>query len=302
MAHNHHHEHQPANYNRAFIIGTILNIAFVVIEALFGIFTQSLALLADAGHNLSDVFGLLLAWGASWLTQQQPTQRYTYGWRRSSILAALFNAIILLVAMGGITWEAISRFSQPSPVPALTIIIVALVGVAINTATALLFFSGRKEDLNIRGAFLHMGADALISFGVVLAGLGIMLTGWLWFDAVTSLIIVVAVVVGTWQLLMDSIKLALDAVPQGIEPQAVRTYLSELPGVTQIHDLHIWAMSTTQTALTAHLVMPKGYPGDVFLTQTCGELKKHFGIDHATLQIETGDPNYPCNLAPDHKI
>ena len=226
MAHNHNHHHHhhepPANYNRAFVIGTVLNIAFVGVEALFGILTQSLALLADAGHNLSDVFGLLLAWGASWLAQQPPTQRYTYGWRRSSILAALFNAIILLVAMGGISWEALNRFSEPSTVQGLTIIIVALVGVIINTATAFLFFSGRKEDLNIRGAFLHMGADALVSLGVVLAGLGIMLTGWLWFDSVTSLIIVVAVVVGTWQLLTDSIKLALDAVPQGIEPQAVR--------------------------------------------------------------------------------
>ncbi|NES82282.1 MAG: cation transporter [Moorea sp. SIO2B7] len=295
--HQHHrHQHEPTNYNRAFVIGTILNIGFVIIEALYGFLSQSLALLADAGHNLSDVLGLLLAWGASILVQLPPTKRYTYGLRRSSILAALLNGIILLLAMGAIAIEAIQRFNNPSPVTGMTIIIVAAVGVVINTLTALLFMSGRKEDLNIRGAFLHMAADALVSLGVVFAGITILATGWLWFDSVVSLIIVIVVVFGAWQLLRDSVNLALDAVPQGIEFQAVLTYLGERPGVTQVHDFHIWAMSTTEAALTAHLVMPKGYPGDAFLSETCKDLHDNFGIEHATIQIETGDPNYPCNL------
>ena len=301
--HSHHgHSHQPPNDHRAFLIGTTLNVGFVVVEAFFGFLTQSLALLADAGHNASDVFGLLLAWGASFLTQRPPTRRYTYGWRRSSILAALLNGIILLLAMGGIAWEAIQRFSNPTPVPGWTIIWVAAVGVVINTATALLFLSGRKSDLNIRGAFLHMAADALVSAGVVLAGIAILTTGWLWFDPVVSLAIVAVVVAGTWQLLRDSVNLALDGVPMGIEPQAVQTYLAERPGVVQVHDLHIWAMSTKETALTAHLVMPSGYPGDAFLTETCKGLHDHFGIEHATLQVEMGDPNHPCILAPEHRV
>lgn len=301
--HGHHgHDHAPTNYNRAFVIGTVLNVGFVIIEASFGFLTQSLALLADAGHNLSDVLGLLLAWGASYLAGRPPTKRYTYGLRRSSILAALLNAIILLLAMGGIAWEALRRFNDPSPVAGTTIIVVAAIGVVINTATALLFMSGRQGDLNIRGAFLHMTADALVSLGVVLAGVAILVTGWLWFDPVVSLVIVVVVVVGTWQLFQDSLNLVLDAVPQNIEPRAVQIYLGECPGVTEVHDLHIWAMSTTETALTAHLVMPGGYPGDAFLKATCHELHEHFGIEHATLQVETGDPNHPCNLAPEHKI
>lgn len=304
MSHNHPHAHhsRAANYNRAFFIGIALNVGFVIIEALFGFLTQSLALLADAGHNLSDVLGLLLAWGASFLAQRPPTKRFTYGLRRSSILAALLNAIILLLAMGGIAWEAIRRFTNPSPVPGMTIVVVAAVGVAINTATALLFVSGRKEDLNIRGAFLHMAADALVSFGVVLAGIAILTTGWLWFDPVVSLVIVVVVVVSTWQLLQDSLKLALDAVPEQIEPLAVRTYLRELPGVAQVHDLHIWGMSTTETALTAHLLMPGGFPGDEFLARVSKELHDKFGIEHPTLQIETGNSAHCCTLAPDEVV
>ncbi|MBE9125425.1 MULTISPECIES: cation diffusion facilitator family transporter [unclassified Coleofasciculus] len=302
MVNDHGHEHAPTNYNRAFAIGTALNLGFVIIEALFGFLTQSLALLADAGHNLSDVLGLLLAWGANILAQHPPTKHYTYGLGRSSILAALLNAIVLILVMGGIAWEAIRRFVNPSPVPGITIIVVAAVGVVINTVTALLFMSGRKEDLNIRGAFLHMAADALVSVGVVLAGVAILTTGWLWFDPIVSLIIVVVVVVGTWQLLRDSLRLALDAVPAGIEPQAVRTYLTERPGVAQVHDLHIWAMSTTETALTAHLVMPQGYPGDAFLTETVKELHDHFGVEHATLQVEIGDPNHPCRLESKHRV
>lgn len=299
-AHDHDHPHRPENYNRAFIIGTILNVGFVGIEVSFGLMTQSLALLADAGHNLSDVLGLLLAWGASWLTQRPATQRFTYGFGRSSILAALLNAMLLLVAMGGISWEAIQRFRDPNPVPGLTIIGVAMVGVFINTITALLFMSGRKHDLNLRGAFLHMAADALVSLGVVLAGIAILLTHWYSFDPVVSLIIVGVVVVGTWQLFKDSLNLALDAVPNNIEVQAVQTYLGELPGVKTVHDLHIWAMSTTETALTAHLVMVQGYGGDRFLHETCEALHDHFGIEHTTLQIETGDPEYPCSLSGGH--
>lgn len=300
--HNHSHPHRPANYHRAFAIGTALNIAFVFVEAGFGLFTQSLALLADAGHNLSDVLGLILAWGASLLALRPPTVRFTYGLRRSSILAALLNASILLLAMGAIAWEALQRLFNPNPVPGTTIIIVAAVGVVINTLTALLFLSGRHRDLNLRGAFLHMAADALVSLGVVLAGIAILMTNWLWFDPVVSLIIVAVIVAGTWQLLRDSLNLALDAVPEGIEPRAVLTYLQERPGVAQVHDFHIWAMSTTQAALTAHLVMPDGYPGDAFLSQTCRELHDHFGIEHPTLQVETGDRNHPCPLAGEHRV
>jgi cobalt-zinc-cadmium efflux system protein len=270
MAHSHHshqhsHEHSVTNYNRVFAIGTASNVGFVIVEALFGFWTQSLALLADAGHNLSDVLSLLLAWGASVLAQRPPSNRYTYGLRRSSILAALLNSIILILAMGGIAWEAIGRFNNLTSIPGTTIIWVAGIGVVINTATALLFLSGREQDLNIKGAFLHMAADALVSLGVVLTGIAILTTGWLWFDPAISLIIVVVVVAGTWQLLQDSLSLSLDAVPNHIEPAAVKTFLAEIPGVDRVHDLHIWAMSTTQTALTVHLVMPDGHPGDRFL-------------------------------------
>lgn len=289
-AHGHHsHSHSPANYNRAFFIGTTLNVGFVTIEAVFGFLTNSLALIADAGHNLSDVLGLLLAWGASWLVRRRPTPRYTYGLRRSSILAALLNACFLLIAMGAIAWESIQRFFNPTPVSGSIVIGVALVGIVINSVTAWMFMSGREQDLNIKGAFLHMAADALVSLGVVLAGIAILTTGWLWFDPVVSLIIVVVIVVGTWNLLRDSVNLALDAVPEGIEPQAVRIYLEELSGVVEVHDLHIWAMSTTQTALTAHLVMLTGNPGDAFLARISMELHDKFGIEHTTIQVETGN-------------
>jgi cobalt-zinc-cadmium efflux system protein len=292
MGHNHghhNHSHGVTNYNRAFIIGTTLNIGFVIVEAVFGFLTNSLALIADAGHNLSDVLGLLLAWGASWLVRRRPTPRYTYGLRRSSILAALLNASFLLIAMGAIATEAIQRFFNPTPVSGSTVIGVALVGIVINGVTALMFMSGRERDLNIKGAFLHMAADALVSLGVVLAGIAILTTGWLWFDPIVSLIIVVVIVVGTWNLLRDSVNLALDAVPEAIEPNAVRTYLAELPGVVEVHDLHIWAMSTTEAALTAHLVMPVGRPDDAFLSRISMELHDKFGIEHTTIQVETGN-------------
>jgi cobalt-zinc-cadmium efflux system protein len=284
--HDHGHSHGPADYNRAFAIGVALNVIYIVVEATYGFLAGSLALLADAGHNLSDVLGLLLAWGANYLVQRKPTKRHTYGWRKSTILAALTNAIILLVAMGGIAWEAVRRFSDPSPVAGKTIIMVAAIGVVINTATALLFLSGRKKDLNIRGAFLHMAADAGVSAGVVLAGVFILTTGWLWIDPVVSLVITAIILVGTWGLLRDSFNLALDAVPAGIDPEAVKTYLSDLPGVTGVHDLHIWAMSTSETALTAHLVNPDSKDDDRLIEQASKGLHDRFGIEHITIQWE----------------
>jgi cobalt-zinc-cadmium efflux system protein len=284
--HDHGHSHAPANYNRAFAIGIALNVVYIIVEATYGIITDSLALLADAGHNLSDVLGLLLAWGANFLAQRKPTGRHTYGWRKSTTLAALTNAIILLVAMGGIAWEAVQRFSDPLPVAGKTIIIVAAIGVVINTATALLFLSGRKQDLNIRGAFLHMAADAGVSAGVVLAGVVILSTGWLWIDPAVSLIITAIILAGTWGLLRDSFNLALDAVPAGIDPEAVKSYLSDLPGVKGVHDLHIWAMSTSETALTAHLLKPDAGDDDTLIEQAGRELHERFGIDHITIQWE----------------
>jgi len=295
MAHKHHHG--PGHYNRAFALGVVLNLAYIAVEAAFGILAGSLALLADAGHNLSDVLGLLLAWGGNYLAQRRPTERFTYGWRKSSILAALMNALILLVVMGGIAGEAIRRFNAPSPVAGNTIIIVAAVGVVINTATALLFLSGRKSELNIRGAFLHMTADAGISAGVVLAGAVIMATGWIWIDPAISLLITVIIVVGTWGLLRDSFNLALDAVPAGIDPEAVKTYLANLPGVSEVHHLHIWAMSTTETALTAHLVKPNPADDDMLLAKAGNDLHDRFGIEHTTIQWERCNDLNPCGDA-----
>lgn len=300
--HSHEHSHEPANYSLAFKIGLALNSGLVIAEVIFGWLAHSLALLADAGHNLSDVLALLLAWGASELSRRPPTLRYTYGLRRSSILVALLNATFLLLATGGIAWEAIQRLREPGTVAGGAVMGVAAVAIAINTATALMFMSGSKGDLNIRAAFLHMAGDALVSVGVVIAGLVILVTGWFWCDPVMSLIIVAAIVVGTWGLLRESVNLALDGVPVSVEPLAVRTYLAELPGVAAVHDLHIWGMSTTEIALTAHLVMPAGCPGDGFLVRVCEELHDNFDIDHATLQVETGDPNYPCQLASEHVV
>ncbi len=304
MTHNqsHGHNHGTSNYNRAFIVSVVLNTGFVVIEATYGILANSLALLADAGHNLSDVLGLLLAWGASVLVRRRPTARRTFGLRRSSILAALLNAAFLLVACGGIGWEAIQRFRTPSDVAGGTVIVVAAIGIAVNTISALMFLSGRKNDLNIRGAFLHLAADAAVSLGVVLAGVAIVVTGWQWLDPAVSLGVTAVIVVGTWQLFRESFNLVLDAVPEGIEPLAVRTYLAEHPGVAQVHDLHIWAMSTTEVALTVHLVTPDEHPGDAFLVQICQELHDHFGIEHATIQIELGDSDSVCALASENVV
>jgi cobalt-zinc-cadmium efflux system protein len=260
-----------------------------------------MALLADAGHNLSDVFGLLMAWGAATVAKRAPTNRFTYGLRSSSILAALVNAILLLIAVGAIALEAVQRFSHPEATAGITVMIVAAIGIVINTATALMFFSGGREDINIRGAFLHMAADAAISLGVVLAGLAIVLTGVLWIDPVVSLVIAAIIVWGTWSLLRDSVNLALHGVPSGIDVTAVRAFLAGLPGVASVHDLHVWPMSTTETALTCHLVMPAGHPGDAFLVGAAETLARRFKIGHPTMQIEKGD-GHACALEPDHVV
>ena len=289
------HSHSPANYNRAFAAGFALNLGFVIVEAVFGVLAGSLALLADAGHNLTDVIGLSLAWTANYLMKRPPSERRTYGWRRSSILAALLNAVLLFVVVGGIGWEAVRRLGNPAPVAGKTILWVAAIGVVINTATALLFVGGRKKDLNIRGAFLHMAADAGVSAGVVLASIGILVTGRLWIDPVTSLAIVGIILFSTWDLLHESMNLALDAVPESIDPAAVRDYLSSLPGVTEVHDLHIWGLSTTEIALTAHLVKPDPKDDDLVMTQARNGLHDRFGIRHITLQWEREAGTYQCS-------
>jgi cobalt-zinc-cadmium efflux system protein len=301
--HDHHqgrggHHHAPANFGKAFAIGIGLNLAYVVGEAFYGVIAHSLALLADAGHNLGDVLGLGGAWLASILSQRQPGGRYTYGLRRSSILAALGNAIVLLVVTGGIAWEGIRRLIDPEPAAGSIIMVVAAVGIAINGLTAFLFMSGRKDDLNIKGAFLHMASDAFVALGVVIAGAVIMWTGWLWLDPAISLVVSVIIVIGTWSLLRDSVNFSLDAVPPGVNQEKVATFLHKLPGVVEVHDLHIWGMSTTETALTAHLVRPGASIDDDMLHDACEELREHFGINHATFQIEDGTGAHPCSLRP----
>lgn len=298
----HRHDHAPANYNKAFAFGVALNVAYIAIEVAFGLLVNSLALLADAGHNLSDVLGLLLAWAAHYLSQIQPSGHRTYGWRSSSILAALFNAIILLVAIGGIVWEALRRFVEPQAVAGTTVMWVAAVGVIINTVTALLFFAGRKSDLNIRGAFLHMAADAGVSVGVVVAGFAIHLTAAQWIDPVTSLLVALVILVGTWGLLRDSVNLALHAVPKEIDLSEVRQYLLDLPGVQRVHDLHVWAMSTTETALTAHLVKPRIENDDALLAEASHQLHHRFNIGHVTLQVERDANDSRCRQAPDDAV
>ncbi|QDT09074.1 cation diffusion facilitator family transporter [Planctomycetes bacterium K23_9] len=289
----------PASYGRAFAIGILLNVVFVVVEAGFGFATNSLALLADAGHNLSDVLGLLMAWGGYALAKVAPSPKRTYGWRGSTILAALFNALLLMVAIGGITWEAIGRFSDPAEVTAPVIIGVALIGVVINTATALLFVKGRKGDLNIRGAYLHMAADALLSLGVVVAGIVIAMTSWQWVDPLTSLLIAAVILFGTWGLFKESINLAVAGVPDKIDPADVQDFLTSIPGVTAVHDLHIWAMSTTEIALTAHLVKPDADDEDSLLKETASELHHLFDISHTTIQIERCVDATNCGQAAD---
>lgn len=296
--HDHGHSHAPTDSNLAFAVGVTLNIGFVVVETVYGLAANSLALLSDATHNLSDVFGLLIAWGAIHLGKSLPTKHRTYGLRRTSILAALTNAIVLLVIVGGIVWEAIGRIAHPETVTGSTVIWVAAAGVVINSISALLFMAGRKRDININGAFIHMAGDAAVSLGVVFIGIGINATGWLWLDPAVSILIGVVIVWGTWSLLRESLNLAMDAVPAGIDPHAVESYLAGLPGVQAIHDLHIWGMSTTEAALTAHLVMPRLPSDDKFLHQICRELHAQFAIEHVTIQIERGDADLFCRQAP----
>jgi cobalt-zinc-cadmium efflux system protein len=295
------HLHAPDSFGMAFAVGIGLNLTFVAVEFVYGVLANSVALIADAGHNLSDVLGLVIAWIASALTKRAPSSRYTYGLGGSSILAAVFNAVLLLVAVGAIAWEAVLRLFHPEPVASGTVMIVAAVGIIINGVTAWLFASGRKSDLNIRGAFLHMVADAAVSAGVVVAALLILFTGWFWLDPLTSLVIVGVIVWGTWGLLRDSLAMSVDAVPASIDPQAVRSYLSSCAGVAAVHDLHIWPLSTTENALTAHLVLPGGHPGDEFLLKAATELRQRFGIGHTTLQIEISEET-ACHLAPDHVV
>ena len=292
-SHDHGHSHAPESFDRAFAIGIVLNTGFVIIEAGAGFWYGSMALVADAGHNLSDVLSLLIAWAASAAARRPPSERFTYGLKSSSILAAMANAALLLVALGAIAIETFRRLFDPAPVEPGAIMIVAGIGIVINTATALMFVRGRKQDLNIRGAYLHMAADAAVSAGVVIAGLLIALTGWLWVDPVAGLVIVAIIAVGTWGLLKDSVKMALLAVPDSIDMPRVREFLAGLPGVAAVHDLHIWPMSTTETALTAHLVMPEGHPGDIFLHDLAHRLDHDFGIHHSTLQVELS-PDAGC--------
>ncbi len=304
-ADKHTHDHDLpaiAATSRAFAVGVALNLAFVAIEAGFGLWANSLALLADAGHNFIDVIGLTGAWVALLIARRLPSARFTYGLRGSTILAALANAMALLVTVGAIVWEALRRLTDPPPPNEMLMIWVALVGVLVNAGTALLLRHGRKHDINLRGAFLHMLADALVSVGVVLAGLAILWAGWLWLDPAVSLAIAVVIFIGTWGLLKEALRLSLHAVPAHIDPLAVKAYLQGLPGVREVHDLHIWGMSTTETALTAHLVVAGRHPGDGFLARVAETLQHDFRIGHTTLQIELADGEGACRLAPDHVV
>jgi cobalt-zinc-cadmium efflux system protein len=285
--HSHGHSHAPASFGRAFAIGIVLNTVFVIVETVYGLLSHSLALVADAGHNLSDVLGLLLAWGATILAKRAATERHTYGFRRSSVLAALGNAVFLLVSVGAIAWEAITRLRTPDHVGAQTVIWVALLGILINAGTAVMFMAGRKDDLNVRGAFVHMTADAAISAGVVIAGIIIAYTGWYWIDPAVSLIVAAIIIYGTWDLLRESINLSLDAVPEGIDPAAVIAYLRALPQVTDAHHLHIWGLSTTEAALTVHLVLVDRTQSDALLREINTVLRERFRIGHATVQFES---------------
>lgn len=301
--HDHHggHVHAPKDFGSMFAAATALNVGLVAVQVFYGIAAHSVALLADASHNFGDALGLVIAWGAHVLAKLNPTSRYTYGFRSASILAALLNGVILLVATGGIAWEAIERLFEPGKVAGMTVMVVAAIGIVINGLSAWLLMAGQKSDLNIRGAFLHMVGDAAVSLGVVIAGGVIILTGWNWLDPTVSLVISAVIVLGTWGLLREAVNHSLSAVPSDIDPKEVAKYLSGLPGVDAIHDLHVWAMSTTERALTCHLVMPRGHPGDEFLQKIYHQLHDKFEIAHPTLQIEIGDTGV-CKLAPDHVV
>ncbi len=294
---DHGHDHAPAEFNQAFAIGIALNIAFVAVEGFYGWKINSLALLADAGHNLSDVAGLVLAWGGALAGKLKPDAKHTYGWKRASILAAFFNALLLLVAMGSLGWEAAFRLRSPEATEGWTIMAVAAVGIVINTATALMFMRGRKNDLNIRGAFMHMAADALVSLAVVIGGALYLWQGWGWIDPVMSLAIAVIIVVGTWGLFKQSLHLLFDGVPDAVDLVAVRQLLLGLAGVAQVHDLHVWAMGTSQTALTAHLVLSdQVIDASTVLHEAEHELHEHFEIRHVTLQLESPAYARLCSL------
>lgn len=313
MSHDHphhgpgHHSHGPyanasSDHGRAFALGIALNLAFVAAEAAAGVLSGSLALIADAGHNLGDVLGLSLSWGAIILGRRRPSRRFTYGLRSTSILAALANALILLVVTGGIGWEAILRIVHPVPIASGMMIAVAAAGILINGATAWLFAAGRRHDLNVKSAFLHMAADALVAASVVAAGIAIRFTRAWWLDPAVSLLVSAVIIVGTWGLVRGALALALAAVPEGIDAAAVRAHLESLPGVAALHDLHIWGMSTTETALTCHLIMPGGHPGDAALLHIARDLRDRFGIAHATIQIEVADSEETCALLPEHVV
>ncbi len=304
MSHDHasHHPREPRAHGRAFAIGIALNLAFVILEVVYGALSHSVALLADAAHNVGDVLGLGLSWGATALASLKPSARRTFGFRRTTIVASVANALVLLFVTGGLTWESVQRLLSPQAAHGGTMLVVALVGAVVNAVSALLFMAGSKRDLNLRSAFLHLASDAALSLGVAVAGAGIVLTGWLWLDPVASIALALTILAGTWSLMRKSLDLMLDAVPEGIDPVEVKALLGALPGVVEVHDLHVWAMSTTETALTAHLVMPESGRAPTFLTSACKELHDRFGIDHATLQIDPQEAPAPCALAPDEIV
>jgi len=295
--HGHHHHGDPG-HGRAFAIAITLNALFVGIEFFYGFLANSTALMADAGHNLSDVLGLMLAWGAAILARREPSGRYTYGLRSSSILAALFNGMLLMAATGAIAWGAVQQLLAPHPVQGMTVSVVAGIGIAVNGISAWLFMKGSKDDLNIRGAYLHLAADAAISLGVLVSGLAVMYSGWSWIDPAVSLVIVVLIMKSTWSLLREALDMTLGAVPGNIDADEVEAFLRQRPGVSGVHDLHIWSMSTTDVALTCHLVMPGGYPGDAEIDEIARLLKEQFSIQHTTLQTEQGTTRHECSLHP----
>jgi cobalt-zinc-cadmium efflux system protein len=297
----HAHAHAPKDFGMAFAIGVVLNLGFVIVEFVYGLLANSIALVADSGHNLGDVLGLAMAWTAMILARRAPSQTLTYGLRRGTILAALMNAMLLLLTVGAIAVEGVRRLFEPSAVAGVTVMVVAAAGIVVNGVTAWLFASGRKGDINLRGAFLHMASDALVSLGVVIAGAMILATGWTWLDPLVSVVIAIIILWGTWGLLRDSLAMALDAVPGGIKLDEVRAFLERQPGVSGIHDLHIWPMSTTETALTCHCLLPGGHPGDEFLVRLAKELQERYGIGHATIQVEV-DERVLCALESDRAV
>lgn len=305
-AHSHehiHHDHTAVmNYGKAFLLGIVLNVSFVIIEWTYGWIANSLALMADATHNLSDVLGLLMAWGGSVLAQKVPSTKFTYGLRGTSILAALGNAVLMLLVTGGLAWEAMQRFAAPHPVQGGIVIAVAAIGIVINGLTAWLFRNGSKSDLNLRGAYLHMAADAAVSLGVVVSGVLVFYLGVQWLDPLATLLLAVVIAWGTWSLLRESFQLAVQAVPDAVDTQALKDYLNSLPGVSEVHDLHVWGMSTTENALTVHLLCSEGHPGDAFLQTVAEEVEHHFRIHHTTIQLEVGDTQQVCALSPDHVV